>query len=109
MNFPPRKSENFRTKGRKRRPVQGGSELGDLLETLRTDQGWTLETAAMESGISIRVIAKLEKGRHDTSIANLEKYLNLFGLTLSAKRIEIKPKEPEAPMVSLDEKGLPKW
>ena len=85
------KDSDFRKRGRKRRPISGGSELGDLLATLRTEQGWTRITAAKESGVSDRIIAKLENGKLDTSISNLERYLNLFGFTLSAKRIEANP------------------
>jgi len=103
------KDPNFRKKGRKRRPVSGGSELGAFLSVLRTEQGWTLLTAAQESGISHRVIAKLEKGRLDTSITNLEKYLNLYGFTLSAKKTDANPLDTRKSSVTLDDKGLPKW
>ena len=103
------KSTSFRNKGRKRRPLNGGSELGDLLETLRTEQGWTLNTAAEESGISKRIIAKLEKGRLDTSAAHLEAYLNLYRFTLSAKSADANKFEKGPQSVALDDKGLPKW
>lgn len=86
--------------------------MGDLLSTLRTQQGWTRLDASRESGISPRIIAKLEKGGLDTSLVYLEKYLNVFALTLSAKRIAPPPppraaEKPSGP--ELDERGLPKW
>lgn len=109
MDSPALKDKDFRKKGRKRRPATGGSALGDLLSTLRTEQGWTRATAAKESEISDRIIAKLEGGKLDTSIAHLEKYLNLFGFTLSAKRIETTPVDDKGVTVLLDDKGLPKW
>jgi transcriptional regulator with XRE-family HTH domain len=83
-----------------------------LLSTLRTQQGWTLLDAAQHAGISHRIIAKLEKGRLDTSVTNLEKYLTLYGFTLAAARIE-EPSSPPAQLQekqpSLDKKGLPTW
>ncbi len=109
MSPPAKVESDFRKKGRKRGPVKGRSEIGDLLSTLRTEQGWTLHHAAEEAGISHRIIAKLEKGGLDTSINHLEKYLNLFGFTLSAKRIESKAIESKQESVTLDHKGLPKW
>ena len=98
---------DFRRKGRKRRPPSGGSEVGNLLSTLRTQQGWTIFEASQAAGISNRIIAKLEKGQQDTSISNLEKYLNFFGFTLSVKPIELDLRESETK--TLDEKGLPLW
>ncbi|MCX6128296.1 MAG: helix-turn-helix transcriptional regulator [Proteobacteria bacterium] len=103
------KTMDFRKKGRKRRPQSGGSELGDILKTLRTEQGWTLLDASQESAISHRIIAKLENGQIDTSIANLEKYLKLFGLTITVKRIDASQKEEVQNKIELDKKGLPKW
>ena len=100
-------SENFRKKGRKRRR-QDGSEIGDLLSTLRTEQGWTLQDASNEAGVSHRILAKLENGKLDTSISNLERYLNLFGFTISSKRIGA-AKKSQKDEVTLDDKGLPKW
>ena len=103
------KNDNFRKKGRKREPVGGRSELGELLATLRTERDWTLLQASSETGISHRIIAKLEKGQLDTSITNLEKYLRFFGFTLSAKRIEDLSTATDQPSVTLDDKGLPQW
>lgn len=103
------KQTDFRKKGRKRRPTSGGTELGDLLKTLRTEHGWTLPDAAQESQISHRIIAKLEKGKLDTSIANLERYLNLFGFTLSARHMAATQADETQIVVQLDDKGLPKW
>ncbi len=100
------KAPNFRHKGRKRTPPAGRSRIGDLLVTLRTQEGWTLLDAERESGISDRILAKLEKGRLDTSISYLEKYLNLFGFTLSTQRKDEMEISQEKPLI-LDEKGLP--
>lgn len=103
------KTENFRKRGRKRKARNGGTEFGDFLETLRTEQGWTLHRAAEESKVSHRVIAKLENGKLDTSLANLENYLNLYGFTVAAKRLEQSPADIQAPGMALDDRGLPKW
>ena len=109
VDSPDVKDGNFRKRGRRREPVTGGSDLGDLLETLRTQHGWTLQVAAEKSGISHRILAKLEKGRLGTSVAHLEKYLQVFGFTLFAKRIDEPKSEVTSTSVQLDDKGLPKW
>ena len=101
------KDPNFRQRGRRRGPLKGGSEIGNLLATLRTQQGWTLVEASHQAGISHRTLAKLERGGLDTSLSNLEKYLNLFGFTLIAKRMGSDKKEDTN--LDLDEKGLPLW
>ena len=104
------KTQKFRKKGRNREPLSGGSEIGDVLRKMRVTQGWTLLDAEKEANLSRRIIAKLEKGGIDTSIRNLERYLNFYGLTLAVKRIGAGSKEEKNPLPKgVDEKGLPEW
>ena len=105
-----KKTQKFRKKGRYREPQSGGSEIGDMLRKMRVTQGWTLLDAEKETQLSRRIIAKLEKGGVDTSIKNLESYLNFYGLTLSVKQMEAgSKKEKDTSPKGIDEKGLPEW
>ena len=102
------KDQQYKKKGRLRK--ESNSEIGNQLRLLRVSQGWTLVQAGKESGISHRIIAKLEKGGSNTSIKHLEDYLDFYGLRLSTKPLEdIRPKESDNEKIDLDEKGLPKW
>jgi transcriptional regulator with XRE-family HTH domain len=78
-------------------------EISRLLRQIRIDAQLTQADAASKIGIAMLTLSRVENGDMRITARNLEKILNFYDLTLSAKLIgESEEKSESAP-------NLPKW
>lgn len=66
--------------------------IGRLVASLRLKQGWSQETLAHESGVSVSTVSRAERGVHDLEAENVRKLASALGVepsTLTAVPAEV--------------------
>jgi transcriptional regulator with XRE-family HTH domain len=77
--------------------------LARVLQSLRTERGWSLDQLAVRSGVSKGVLVALEQGRSNPNLATLARIGDAFGVPVT-RLVEV----PDAPVVRITDAGQAK-
>lgn len=64
-------------------------ELGILIKERRKEFGITQRTLAELAEVNINTLTQMERGEGNPTVRTLERVLNIIGMTLTAKIIEL--------------------
>jgi transcriptional regulator with XRE-family HTH domain len=73
-------------------PADLTSALARILQSLRSERGWSLDQLALRSGVSKGVLVALEQGRSNPNLATLARIADAFGVPVT-RMLEV-PDEP---------------
>jgi transcriptional regulator with XRE-family HTH domain len=73
-------------------PADLTSALAGILQSLRSERGWSLDQLALRSGVSKGVLVALEQGRSNPNLATLARIGDAFGVPVN-RLLEV-PGEP---------------
>jgi transcriptional regulator with XRE-family HTH domain len=73
-------------------PADLTSTLAGILQSLRSERGWSLDQLALRSGVSKGVLVALEQGRSNPNLATLARIGDAFGIPVT-RLLEV-PDEP---------------
>jgi len=73
-------------------PADLTSALAGILQSLRSERGWSLDQLAVRSGVSKGVLVALEQGRSNPNLATLARIGDAFGIPVT-RLLEV-PDEP---------------
>ncbi len=73
-------------------PADLTSALARILQSLRSERGWSLDQLALRSGVSKGVLVALEQGRSNPNLATLARIGDAFGVPVT--RLLDVPDEP---------------
>jgi transcriptional regulator with XRE-family HTH domain len=72
------------------------SALAGILQSLRSERGWSLDQLAVRSGVSKGVLVALEQGRSNPNLATLARIGDAFGIPVT-RLLEV----PDEPLVRI--------
>ena len=64
-------------------PADLSSALARILQSLRSERGWSLDQLALRSGVSKGVLVSLEQGRSNPNLATLARIADAFGVPVT--------------------------
>jgi transcriptional regulator with XRE-family HTH domain len=64
-------------------PADLTSALARILQSLRSERGWSLDQLALRSGVSKGVLVALEQGRSNPNLATLARIADAFGVPVT--------------------------
>jgi transcriptional regulator with XRE-family HTH domain len=73
-------------------PADLTSALARILQSLRSERGWSLDQLALRSGVSKGVLVALEQGRSNPNLATVARIADAFGVPVT--RLLDVPDEP---------------
>lgn len=84
-----------------KQPTDLAGALARVLQSLRTERGWSLDQLALRSGVSKGVLVALEQGRSNPNLATLARIGDAFGVPVT--RLVDVPDEPAVRITGPDQ------